>query len=112
MTKALLEAGDEYQNVDRIPTLLREIEGLKKELQQLREKNELEQYRNVRIVQAHARLREILEPLYNGLRDVFGELQESIASKPGQSAVSNDKWEIWKRKLGGKQAEFIQALLE
>ena len=62
-----------------------------------------------------AALRHQLEPLYNALRMVFGELDNAGVSgveTAGPSPRVASLWESWKSKLGGKQAEFIQALLE
>jgi len=64
-----------------------------------------------------ATLRHQLQPLYNALRMVFGELDaagvDSVTpTASGPSARVAGVWESWKTKLGGKQAEFIQALLE
>lgn len=59
-------------------------------------------------------LRKILQPMFNGLRAVFGELD--AADIEGSGETSNPKshgvWESWKQKLGGKSALTIQALLE
>ena len=62
-------------------------------------------------------LRNALSPLYKSLRHLFGEMEEipddaPVASVSVSSPRASAIWDSWKQKLGGKQAEFIQALLE
>lgn len=63
-------------------------------------------------------LRRQLEPLHGALRQVFGELDaagiQSGGSNPSPSSTAqnaNPKWDFWKNKLGGRQAEFIDLFL-
>ncbi len=111
MTKGLLESGTSQSQYDE-ESLLKRIAKLEEELRVLKEALEAQRERNSGILRSHARLRQILDPLFSGLRAVYGELQEGNSTDPARPAQSSDKWEVWKRKLGGKQAEFIQALLE
>lgn len=112
MPQPLLEA---YIEPDESPALRRKIEQLETEL--LRTQGEL---RSVRAqfdltFRTLGGLRHQLEPLYNALRMVFGELDNAGVSgreTTGPSTRVAGVWESWKSKLGGKQAEFIQALLE
>lgn len=58
-------------------------------------------------------VRRQLQPLYQALASLFGELDkfETVDASP-VTAKSSAVWETWKRQLGGKQAEFIQAMLD
>jgi FtsZ-binding cell division protein ZapB len=63
---------------------------------------------------ALTRLRHQLQPMYDSLRVLFGEMdavgvvdEVPTTVRPEGSA----KWEAWKHKLGGKAAEFITELL-
>jgi hypothetical protein len=65
---------------------------------------------------AVAELRRQLLPLFQALRAVFGEI-DAIAPQAANGVYQqNDKktavWESWMKKLPGKRADFIQALLE
>lgn len=67
---------------------------------------------------AVAGLRKGLAPIFYPLKALFGEM-EALGFDPSMSDISipngaakNDKWELWKKKLGGKQAEFIAAMQE
>ena len=110
--------------------------GESDEMRQLRRQNQRldEELRNIRneLGQAQAEkanlerglrvLRTQLSPLHRALRAVFGEIELAIGEEelcpPGSSPVvsapsaSHAVWESWKNKLGGKQAAFIQALLD
>jgi FtsZ-binding cell division protein ZapB len=68
-------------------------------------------------------IRDQLTPLHRALRGLFGEIDfvappsSSASSIPphypvGTAGLRAEAWETWKRKLGGKQAEFIQAFLD
>lgn len=54
-------------------------------------------------------LRATLAPLYNALRQVFGEIDEMNIGET--SASSSPVWDSWKQKLGGKSAEAIDVLM-
>lgn len=63
------------------------------------------------------KLRQILSPLHQALGMVFGEIESMGVGEPEASdhqekpSRVTSVWESWKQKLGGKQAEFIDALL-
>jgi hypothetical protein len=70
-----------------------------------------------------AEIRKILLPLHHALRLLFGEIEKIEPASGGVSGGEsysaspvNDKkraiWESWKKKLGGQQATFIDAILE
>lgn len=63
--------------------------------------------------EAIAELRRQLQPLYQALRCVFGQI-ESVNAQEGSSVAqphTKAVWESWKQRLGGTQAKFIDALL-
>lgn len=63
---------------------------------------------------ATSNLRKQLSPLYNALRQVFGELDAISPADngaPGVPPQSNAKWESWKQRMPGRPAEFIDLLL-
>ena len=91
-----------------------DLERLRKENQFLTEQRDKYQH-------ALSVLRRQLQPLYSALRAVFGEIdaadipnpevrisydQANVRSMPQRSPV----WENWRKQLGGKQAEVIEAL--
>jgi hypothetical protein len=98
--------------------LRREIAGLEQELREAKSEAETAKQSATDAVQAIRALRNQLEPFYKALKMVFGEITRVEAEnvlesgQPRSQSASNPKWESWKKKLGGKQAEFIDALLE
>jgi hypothetical protein len=97
---------------DEIRRLNRQVVRLNEELEELREAKQ--QARKAQ--QVLAQLRRQLEPQYRSMQALFGELdlvgvQADDAGTSVPSRVTG-VWESWKSKLGGKQAEFIQAMLE
>ena len=65
---------------------------------------------------AMSSLRRQLSPLYRALQGVFGELDAAgIADAAQPNGPTNTRtaavWEAWKKRLGGKPAELIDALL-
>jgi hypothetical protein len=70
---------------------------------------------------AVARLRQILTPLYAGLKELFGEMDASglidtaTAAPTGSPAPADDRkvkvWEAWKNKLPGQASKLIDAML-
>jgi hypothetical protein len=56
----------------------------------------------------------VLTPLHEGLCQLFDEM-DKVAPGQGEAAPVNGKasavWESWKKDLGGKAAEIIDALL-
>jgi hypothetical protein len=91
--------------------LQRRVDDLELELQ--KQKNE-----SKRAAQAIANLRDVLNPLHRAMKLIFGEI-DSVDIPEYQPytttttvSVNSPAWETWKQKLGGKKAEFIQALLD
>jgi hypothetical protein len=57
-------------------------------------------------------LRTVLTPLYQGLRHIFGEIDElGVESTSTAHPQKNAVWDSWKQKLGGLPAKAIDALL-
>jgi hypothetical protein len=102
---------------DRVAELMRENESLKAQIRELKVDLMREQERSSEALAGAQSLRTALQPLYNALQHVFGDLDsmgvgtapsvESSVSKPRASAA----WESWKEKLGGQAAKAIDALL-
>jgi len=57
-------------------------------------------------------VRRQLQPLYQALASLFGELDKfEVVDAAQPTAKHSTVWESWKSTLGGKQAEFIDLLL-
>ncbi len=104
---------------DEVTRLLREIKGLEQELADSRDAESAARQASKDAVQAVRALRKQLQPFYDAMRILFGEIDrvsaDSIAedsnghsSSPRSSAV----WESWIQRLGGKKAQFIRAMLD
>lgn len=111
----LLEAGTPPRDEQDYELLRRKVQRLEDEAHDLRDALKEARQSAGAALRSQAKLRQQLEPLYTALRMVFGELETltgtaetGASTTPRESAV----WESWKRKLGGKQAEFIEAMLE
>lgn len=98
--------------------LRREIAGLELELQAAKDEAAKAKQAAADSVKAIRVLRHELEPLYTSLRMIFGEIsrvdaEEAVGRSGGEaSSPSNSrKWELWKTKLPGRPAEFIDLLL-
>lgn len=100
---------------DRIITSLEQENRDLKE--QIEEMQLAAQQANKVVEQGVSELRKILFPLHQAMRLVFGEIEniapnghsDESTGKPGSK--NTEVWESWKRKLGGKAAEFITELL-
>ena len=107
----------------------RPVRNLEREISVLHAKLREAQAANDRLVEqadeAQRVLRPIrrqLEPFFNALQVLFGQLDAAGveiagrdapgASTPPVNSRAAAVWESWKRKLGGKAAEIISALLE
>lgn len=102
----------QHEEVER---LRREIRGLEMELREARDEAETAKLAASDAVQAIRALRDSpLAPLFKALKMIFGEISRAeVGESPTQSnGVKSDAWEKWKRKVPGKPAEFIDALLE
>lgn len=95
------------------------IESMQDEIEQLRSDLLVAKAESARAVQqanrAVAKLRNILSPLYGGLRELFGEMDtfggDETVAKPVTDSRAKAVWESWKQKMPGKSAEFIDILL-
>lgn len=106
-----------------LPTQQSQIESLQRELyqrnRQLAEAEEAlrqERQKNAALEAGVTNLRQVLTPLYQGLRMIFGELdamgvQGETASITGLDPRKAAVWEDWKRKMPGIPARFIDALM-
>lgn len=123
MPQPLLLSGTHAEVIDplaeHITELEEEVTSLKAELETA----------NLRAAQAEARakrgvsrLRQQLSPLYSALCEVFDEMDrvspagnaaESSISAAAPSIDSRQRaiWDSWKRKIGGRSADAIEALL-
>jgi hypothetical protein len=92
------------------------IAGLREQLRQAREDLAHERQKGKTVDAGVVNLRRVLSPLYGALQQVFGEIEsmevvEHGGDPPKIESRKSAVWESWKQKLGGKQAEFITALL-
>jgi septal ring factor EnvC (AmiA/AmiB activator) len=115
-SRPLLEAGVLPQaSAEEVPELHRRLKNANDRIDRLESELDDAKRRNASLSLGMAELRRQLEPLHNALKMLFGELD--AAGVAGYAAAdarggSEGTWELWKRKLGGKQAAVIQALLE
>lgn len=98
---------------DRVIASLEEENAALKERVRLAERDvEIVRHENTRGV---GELRRILDPLFNGLKLIYGELDAIEPANGSQLVRTDDKnnvvWDSWKKKLGGRPAEFIAELL-
>lgn len=73
-----------------------------------------ERQKNAALESGLANLRQVLGPLYGGLRLIFGEMDAMGVGSSSASSVDprvQAAWDNWKQKLGGTAARFIDALL-
>lgn len=101
-----------------VPNPQQQIESLQRELyqrnRQLADAEEAlrqEKAKNAAVERGVSQLREILSPMFNGLKMVFGEIDVmgvgGSVSTPKTSAI----WESWKQKLPTLEGRAIDALL-
>ena len=57
-------------------------------------------------------LRSILNPLYKGLRQIYGEIEAFAVEQDSPFIQPNNFWETQKRRFPGKPSELIDLLLE
>jgi chromosome segregation ATPase len=97
-------------------SLRRKIERIEAELDSTHEALRAARQQSVAANNALKNLRKNLEPMFRALQMVFGELEAaSIGGDSTESAATPRAlgvWKSWMQKLGGKQAEFIQAMLD
>jgi hypothetical protein len=112
MSQPLLELPGHEPQRDDCELLRRKIQRLEDDLQNAREAVADERKRSANAFRSMAALKQNLQPFYRALQMIFGELEDVSEVMGGSAPASREKWEIWKRKLPGKPAEFIEALLE
>lgn len=112
----LLEMGDPSE----LQLLRQRVEELEEEAEQLRGDLERERSKSVVVKRAMTTLRGTLQPLYNGLRMVFGELDAAgiasegtvgTESQSSSAPLDESRYAPWKTKFPGKTAEMIDALV-
>lgn len=98
-----------------VPNPQSQIESLQRELyvrnRQLAETEAAlrrERTKNASIEQGVQKLREVLGPLFNGLKLIYNEVDSMGFGDI--SAASSPVWDSWKQKLGGQTAEAIDIL--
>ena len=114
MPQHLLEGYVEPDNHDETSTgaLYNRIEQLESELEASQAKLREAKNRFVAMERSLAELRKQLSPLHKALRMIFGELDAAGIQDSHQEVTGSANprmaaaWDIWIKKLGGKQAEF------
>lgn len=111
----VVEPGD--ARAEEFSRLRARVRDLSTEVEEWRGKYESLWDNTIKYEAALKALRRQLGPLYNSLQMVFGDLDAVISEEPPAvfggatpSAPSPDRYEQWKRKLGGKTADAITAL--
>lgn len=104
----LSSASDPRQQLE---SLQRELYNRNRELAEVQEALRQERAKNAATERGAQQLREILSPMFNGLKMVFGEMEGiGISSTVPDSRVTA-VWNDWKQKLGGHTAKAIDVLL-
>jgi hypothetical protein len=88
-------------------SLRRKLERTEDALRQVRE----DLLKAQRQLIATGRFKKMIAEPFHVLRTIMDELSDVEVDSPA-SPRSNAVWDSWKSKLGGKKAEFIQAMLE
>jgi hypothetical protein len=89
------------------------IDGLRRRVAQLEEELQAERSKANSIDAGAQQLRGVLNPLYNALRRVYGQMDEmgiGQAELNHSNPKANLVWEDWKKKLGGAAARIIDIL--
>lgn len=98
----------------QIDSLQHELYERNRQLVEVEEALRQEKLKNAAVERGVSQLREILSPMFSGLKMVFGEIDSmGVGSSPFSGGIDPRKaavWEDWKRKLGGKAADAIDAL--
>jgi hypothetical protein len=92
--------------------LLRKYERLQDELADAKLRIQESRNQAARALHVQAKLRQQLEPWYSALRNLFEDLPGDPGSPDVATAALDKRWETWIVKLGGKQSEFIRAMLD
>lgn len=104
--------GEYVDPADDSAELRRRIARLSAQLEDARAETREAQNKSKNAMRALQNLQRQLAPMYNALRAVFGEFELIGSSDDVPSQRVSGVWDSWKSKLGGKQAEFIQAMLD
>lgn len=116
MTQGLLPGPGPKNVMPDVDLLLRQNRSLKADVERLNLELHEEKEKTLVICSSQNKLKQILEPLHNGLLAIFGELQYSQSEGATNVSFTGEQgdpyWENWKQKLPGRPAEFIQAMLE
>lgn len=105
------------------PTSAHEIDNLRLQVRELKQqlKDEREQAQDAirdarkqstQAVRSQAKLKQALQPWRDLILMIFDELDDVETPTSNVSTNVSNAWNLWKQKLGGKQAEFIQVLLD
>jgi hypothetical protein len=114
MSNLMLGNGDDV--IDPLSERMEELEAENREHRQRIRDLEMELSRTKREnARAIASLRQVLSPLFSGLKQIFGEMDaiggaESTSEAPTDSKKSK-VWEMWKSRLGEGCAKVIDALM-
>lgn len=98
-----------------VELLQRKIERLEGDLRDARDALQECRESAARISRAQAKLKQRLAPWRDLILGIWGELEDVQADEAPAQAQDRrvlDAWEKWKRKVPGKPAEFIDALLD
>ena len=99
----------------QLRTLQQELYNRNRQLAEAEEALRQERLKSASLEKGVAILREILNPLHQGLNLVFGQIDEmGVASGSSTTGMDPRKaavWEDWKRKLPGIPARSIDALM-
>jgi len=111
MQPLLLEGQVEPEEVGK---LRRTIKHLESDLSDAQGALQNERRQSAASKRALGVLRGQLEPLFRALQAIFGELEDVEIISEGETGNprADAVWETWKRKLPGKQSEFIVAMRE
>lgn len=109
MANPLMLSGEVMDpQTDRILELEAENESLRAELG-IAQRQVLEAKKEA--ARAVAKLRQVLTPLYQSMRLLFGEM-DAIGGEDEQPLRAKDaRWESWKQRMPGRPAEMIDLLL-
>ena len=120
MSSRALLSGEVVNHNEELEALREENDRLQQDLRQARLDLIKSQNESVTARAAIQALRQTLSPLHRALRGVFGELDlvsgttEAVNGSPGTpetSPLTNKAWDLWKQRLPGYPAKFIDALL-
>lgn len=113
MPLPLLEMSREDRDSE-LQSLRDRVERLQDDLSHARAALTEERKRSAASARGLVRVKQQLEPLYNSLRALFGEIEDVGVSESAGPAINSRQgavWESWKTKLGGGTAKVIDALL-